>query len=63
MARFRTRRFQPADETELNDRYIEITRAKWPCFSRSLEIMRWLWYEAPGGGMESWIVETENPDG
>lgn len=63
MARFRTRRFQPADESELNDRYIEITRAKWPCFSRSLEIMRWLWYEAPGGEMESWIIEAENPDG
>jgi hypothetical protein len=63
MAKFRTRRFQPADEVELNDRYSDIMRGNWPGFSRSLELMRWLWYQAPGGPVDSWVIETENPDG
>jgi len=63
MARFRTRRFEPTDEDELNQRYVEIMRMNWPDFSRSLDLMRWLWYQAPGGSVESWVIETENPDG
>jgi hypothetical protein len=63
MPRFRTRRFRPQDEGELNDRIVAIMRKRWPGISRSLESMRWLWYKAPGGPVESWVIEAENPDG
>ena len=63
MSRFRTRPFQPQDESKLNDRYVAIMQKRWPGYSRSLELMRWSWYHAPGGPMQSWVVEAENPDG
>jgi hypothetical protein len=63
MSRFRTRRFQPRDEGELNDRFVEIAQERLPGGSRSVELMRWLWYRAPGGRAQSWVVEAENPDG
>jgi hypothetical protein len=63
MARFRTRRLQPQDEGELNDRFVEIVQKRCPGYSRSLELMRWLWYHPPGGPADSWVIEAENPDG
>jgi hypothetical protein len=30
---------------------------------KSLELMRWKWYQAPGGPMDSWVIENEQPDG
>lgn len=63
MPRLRTRPFQCQDEGELNDRFVEIAQKRWSGYSRSLELMRWLWYRAPGGPAQSWVVEAENPDG
>ena len=62
MPHFRTRRFQPDDEQELNDAFIGVAQHGFPGFSRSLESMRWLWYQAPGGPLESWVIEVQNPD-
>lgn len=63
MPLFRTRRFEAADERELNETYVALMRHHMPRFSRSLDVMRWLWYQAPGGPMESWVVEAQEPGG
>jgi len=56
---FRTRRLRLGDESNLNAIYNRIVgreRIKW---SRSLEAMRWIWHQAPGGPVDSWVIETE----
>jgi hypothetical protein len=63
MIAFRTRRFQPGDELEVNTLFNRISRKGSNKPPRPLEHMRWLWYHAPGGPTESWIVEAEDDAG
>jgi hypothetical protein len=60
MTQFRTRRFQVDDEVELNRLYNTVTGSKCP---RSLDRMRWMWYQAPGGPLESWVIEAKQEEG
>jgi hypothetical protein len=63
MGVLRTRRFRPGDERALNDAYLSCYRAWKPDAARSLEAMRSLWYDGPGGPIDSWLVEEETADG
>ncbi|HEY2473017.1 MAG TPA: hypothetical protein VGI45_34870 [Terracidiphilus sp.] len=63
MSEFRTRRLDRAGENDLNECWLQFRRRKEPHFKRSLELMRWLWHEGPGGPVESWIIEAREAGG
>jgi len=63
MSPLRTRRFQPGDEVQIRDLLIKVKRGHPTVCNKSLEFMRWQWLHAPGGPMDSWIIEAEEPDG
>ena len=63
MTAFRTRRFEASDELELNAVFKQITRGDSKRPPRPIEQLRWLWYNAPGGSTDSWVVETEEDTG
>jgi len=63
MTVFRTRRLQAGDEYEFNEvfnRFIGNRRVGPPW---SLDNMRWIWHQAPGGPADSWIIETQDRSG
>jgi hypothetical protein len=63
MSDFRTRRFQAGDENELNEVYNRVTGKTRKGMPRSLEIMRWVWHNAPGGPADSWVIEHQDSTG
>ncbi len=63
MSQLRTRRFQPGDEVQIRDLLIKVKRDDPMVQNKSLDLMRWKWYQAPGGPMDSWVIENEQPDG
>jgi len=64
MTRLRSRRFEASDAARLNDLYNCMVPGRWSLKRRrSLTLMRSLWYQAPGGPIDSWIVEAEQHDG
>jgi hypothetical protein len=64
MTRLRSRRFEARDEAGVNDLFNRTVFRLWTGKApRSLQLLRWLWYHAPGGPVDSWIVEAEHGDG
>jgi hypothetical protein len=61
--KFRTRRFQPRDEAELNALFNAVAGLSWSRPPRTLDVMRWEWYHSPGGAVDSWVIETEDVSG
>src|SRR6185369_8140138 len=63
MSPLRTRRFHPGDEVQIRELLIKVKRGDSTIRQKSLELMRWKWFHAPGGPMDSWLIENEEPDG
>lgn len=63
MSQFRTRRFHPGDELQIRDLLIKVRPSESKVCHKSLELMRWQWLHAPGGPVDSWIIENQEPDG
>jgi hypothetical protein len=62
MSPMRTRRFQPGDEPRVRDLLTQIKRAYRAFKPKSLELMHWKWHLAPGGPMDSWVIESQQAD-
>jgi hypothetical protein len=60
---FRTRRFDAGDELQINEIYNGITGKSRRGHPRSLDQMRAIWNQAPGGPADSWVVETNDRAG
>ena len=58
---FRTRRMDPGDEPIVNDLFNELVKGTLP--PRSLDVMRRIWHEGPGGPVLSWVAETRADHG
>lgn len=52
---------EPGDEAEFNDVFNSVVARVRPL--RSLDVMRHLWHDAPGGQVWSWLVETRDGNG
>jgi hypothetical protein len=63
MTAFRTRRLEVGDEPELNTAFNRFVSDKDWLQQRSLDRMRWVWHQAPGGPADSWIIEAQNSTG
>jgi len=63
MSQLRTRRFQTGDEFEIWEILKKMKGANRFAKVGSLDLMRWRWHQAPGGPMDSWVIESEQPDG
>lgn len=58
MTAFRTRPLRPDDESSLNEVYNRYTVHYRHFRPRSLDTMQWTWHNAPGGPVDSWVVEA-----
>lgn len=63
MTTFRTRRLLASDEQPLNETYNRVFSSVRTGPPRSLDHMRWIWHQAPGGPADSWIIETQDRTG
>jgi len=63
MSQLRTRRFQAGDEVQIRDLLVKLRPGDSTLRHNSLELMRWKWHHAPGGPMDSWVIEDEQRDG
>jgi hypothetical protein len=61
MTRFRIRRMEPADEAPFNDIYNRLVAGRRS--QRSIEVMRHIWHDGPGGPVRSWIAEAQTNSG
>lgn len=52
--KFSSRRYEPGDETAINDLYRHVTGR-----CRSEAAWRWQWMENPAGSSEMWVIEIE----
>ncbi|HSS96678.1 MAG TPA: hypothetical protein VLK33_06605 [Terriglobales bacterium] len=62
MSPLRTRRFQQGDELRIWEILKQMKQAHPFAKVGSLELMRWKWHNAPGGPMDSWVIENQQPD-
>jgi len=63
MSQLRIRRYRPGDEVQIRDLLTRIRGGEAAACHKSLELMRWQWLHAPGGPMDSWVIENEETDG
>jgi len=63
MSPLRTRRFQAGDELHIWEILKYMKRSHPFAKVGSLELMRWKWHQAPGGPMDSWVIENQQPSG
>ncbi|MGD0901635.1 MAG: hypothetical protein ABR924_01715, partial [Terracidiphilus sp.] len=63
MTAFRTRRSEAGDEPELNAVFNRFVSDRDWMMQRPLDLMRWIWHQAPGGPVDSWVIETQDSTG